>query len=54
MRVNKVGDPEAVQEREYEERVLGTFSKCFGVFDQQLRSFRSRFCFRSRIPFDMG
>ena len=49
----KVRDPEAVQDREQQQRVLGRLSERFSLFDQQTRPLHSRLGFRRSITFDM-
>ena len=48
-----VRDPEAVEDREQQQRVFGRLSERFSLFDQQTCSLRSRLGFRRCIPFDM-
>ena len=50
---DKVGDPEAIEDREQQQRVFGRLSERFSLFDQQTRPLLSRLGFRSGIPFDM-
>ena len=50
---DNVRDPEAVEDREQQQRVFGRLSERFGLFDQQTCPFRSRLSFRRSIPFDM-
>ena len=46
-------DPEAVENREQQKRVVGRLPERFSLFDQQTRSFRRRLGFRRCIAFDM-
>ena len=48
-----VRDPEAVEDREQQQRVFGRLSERFSLFDQQTCPLRSRLGFRRSIPFDM-
>ena len=48
-----VRDPEAVEDREQQQRVFGRLSERFSLFDQQTCPLRSRLGFRRGIPFDM-
>ena len=48
-----VRDPEAVEDREQQQRVFGRLSERFGLFDQQTCPLDSRLGFRRSIPFDM-
>ena len=48
-----VRDPEAVEDREQQQRVFGWLSERFSLFDQQTCPLRSRLGFRRSIPFDM-
>ena len=48
-----VRDPEAVEDREQQQRVFGRLSERFSLFDQQTRPLRSRLGFRRSIAFDM-
>ena len=48
-----VRDPEAVEDREQQQRVFGRLSERFGLFDQQTCPLRSRLGFRRGIAFDM-
>ena len=48
-----VRDPEAVENREQQQRVFGRLSERFSLFDQQTCSLRSRLGFRRGIAFDM-
>ena len=48
-----VRDPEAVEDREQQQRVFGRLSERFGLFDQQTCPLHSRLGFRRSIPFDM-
>ena len=48
-----VRDPEAVEDREQQQRVFRRFSERFSLFDQQTRPLRSRLGFRRSIPFDV-
>ena len=50
---HKVRDPEAVEDREQQQRVFGRLSERFSLFDQQTCPLRSRLGFRRSIPFDM-
>ena len=50
---HKVRGPEAVEDREQQQRVFGRFPESFGLFDQQTCPLRSRLGFRRSIPFDM-
>ena len=49
-----VRDPEAVEDREQQQRVVGRLSERFSLFDQQTRSFRRRLGFRRGVPFHMN
>ena len=49
-----VRNPEAVEDREQQQRVFGRLSQRFSLFDQQMCPLRSRLGFRRRIPFDMN
>ena len=49
----KVRDPEAVEDREQQQRIFGRLSERFGLFDQQTCPLRSRLGFRRSISFDM-
>ena len=51
LNANKVRDPEAVEDREQQQRVFGRLSERFSLFDQQTRLLRGRLGFRSRIAF---
>ena len=51
---HEVRDPEAVEDREQQQRVFGRLPECFSLFDQQTRLLRSRLGFRRSIPFDMA
>ena len=51
---NVVRDPEAVEDREQQQRVFGRFSKRFGLFDQQTCPLNSRLGFRRGISFDVN
>ena len=48
-----VRDPEAVEDREQQQRVFGRLSKRFSLFDQQTCPLHSRLGFRRGKPFDM-
>ena len=48
-----VRDPEAVEDREQQQRVFGRLSKRFSLFDQQTCPLRSRLGFRRSVSFDM-
>ena len=48
-----VRDPEAVEDREQQQRVFGRLSERFSLFDQQTCLLHSRLGFRRGIPFDM-
>ena len=48
-----VRDPEAVEDREQQQRVFGRLSERFSLFDQQTCPLHSRLGFRRGIPFDM-
>ena len=48
-----VRDPEAVEDREQQQRVFGRLSERFRLFDQQTRPLHSRLGFRRGISFDM-
>ena len=50
---HEVRDPEAVEDREQQQRVFGRLSERFSLFDQQTCPLRSRLGFRRRISFDM-
>ena len=50
---HEVRDPEAVEDREQQQRVFGRLSERFSLFDQQTCPLRSRLGFRRSIPFDM-
>ena len=50
---DKIRDPEAVEDREQQQRVFGRLSERFSLFDQQTCPLRSRLGFRRSIPFDM-
>ena len=50
---HKVRDPEAVEDREQQQRVFGRLSERFSLFDQQTCPLHSRLGFRRGIPFDM-
>ena len=50
---HKVRDPEAVEDREQQQRVFGRLSERFSLFDQQTCPLHGRFGFRRGIPFDM-
>ena len=50
---HKVRDPEAVEDREQQQRVFGRLSECFGLFDQQACPLHSRLGFRRGIAFDV-
>ena len=49
----KVRDPEAVEDREQQQRIFGRLSQRLGLFDQQTCPLRSRLGFGRSIPFDM-
>ena len=46
----KVRDPEAVEDREQQQRVFGRLSERFSLFDQQTCPLRSRLGFRRAYP----
>ena len=46
-------DPEAVEDREQQQRIFGGLSERFGLFDQQPCPLRSCLGFRRSISFDM-
>ena len=48
-----VRNPEAVKDREQQQRVFGRLSERFSLFDQQTCPLHSRLGFRRGIPFDM-
>ena len=48
-----VRDPEAIEDREQQQRVFGRLAERFSLFDQQACPLRSRLGFRRRITFDM-
>ena len=48
-----VRDPEAVEDREQQQRIFGRLSERFSLFDQQTCPLRSRLGFRRGISFDM-
>src|SRR5262249_46959830 len=48
-----VRDPEAVENREQQQRVFGGLSERFGLFDQQMRPLHCGLGLRRGIPFDM-
>src|SRR6516225_2004968 len=48
-----VCDPEAVENREQQQRVFGGLSERFGLFDQQMRLLHCGLGLRRGIPFDM-
>ena len=50
---DKVRDPEAVEDREQQQRIFGRLSERFSLFDQQTCPLRSRLGFRRGIAFDM-
>ena len=50
---HKVRDPEAVKDREQQQRIFGRLSERFSLFDQQACPLDSRLGFRRRIAFDM-
>ena len=47
---HKVRDPNAVEDREQQQRVFGRLSERFGLFDQQTCLLYGRFGFRRSIP----
>ena len=49
----KVRDPEAVEDREQQQRVFGRLSECFSLFDQQTCPLRGRLGLRRGVSFDM-
>ena len=50
---NEVRDPEAVENREQQQRIFGRLSERFSLFDQQTCPLRGRLGFRRSIAFDM-
>ncbi len=50
---NVVCEPEAIEDREQQQRVLGRFAKRFGLFDQHPCALHSRFGFRRRVTSDV-
>src|SRR6516225_2314378 len=48
-----VRDPQAVENRKLQQRILGGLSKRLRLFDQQTRLLNSRFGFGSSVSFDM-
>ena len=50
---DKVRDPDAVEDREQQQRVFERLSERFSLFDQQTCPLRSRLGFRRSITFDM-
>ena len=48
-----VCDPNAVEDREQQQRVFGRLTERFSLFDQQTCPLHSRLGFRRRIAFDM-
>ena len=50
---DKVRNPEAVEDREQQQRVFGRLSERFSLFDQQTCPLHSRLGFRRSIAFDM-
>jgi len=46
-------DPEAVEDREQQQRVFGRLSDGFSLFDQQTRTLCGRLGFRRGIPLDV-
>ena len=49
----QVCHPEAVEDREQQQRIFGRLSECFSLFDQQTCPLRGHLSFRRSIPFDM-
>ena len=49
-----VRDPEAVEDREQQQRVFGRLSERFSLLDQQTCPLYSCLGFRRRVPFDMA
>ena len=50
---DKVRDPDAVEDREQQQRIFRRLSERFSLFDQQTCLLRSRLGFWGGIPFDM-
>ena len=50
---DEVRDPEAVEDREQQQRVFGRLSERLSLLDQQTCPLRSRFGFWRRIAFDV-
>jgi hypothetical protein len=50
---HKVRDPEAVEDREQQQRVFGRLSERFSLFDQHPCLLRSRLGFKRSLPFEM-
>ena len=50
---HKARDPDAVEDREQQQRVFGRLSERFSLFDQQACPFHGRLGFRRGISFDM-
>src|SRR5580704_13920128 len=48
-----VSDPKTVEDREQQQRVFGSLSKCFSLFDQQACPLFNRLGLRSSMSFDM-
>ena len=51
---HKVRDPEAIEDREQQQRIFGRLSQRFGLLDQQTCLLHSRLGFRRGIAFDMA
>ena len=50
---HEVRGPEAVEDREQQQRVFGRLSERFSLFDQQTCPLHGRLGFRRSIPFDV-